>query len=155
MEIEQLCQCSKVSYSRKPPGDICTDPKAVIYIFRHSLSHTCTHRDGPKYTYLQRISDVEVCFHCSVWRRQREDPCSIWTWHIQCIYLATLHYLKYLICCTLSFSPNGYFYVKCTFLTIMSYNLVAKDNFLPHVTEYLSFKLNEVSDHSPIMWKCT
>lgn len=81
--------------------------------------------------------------------------CSIWTWHIQCIYLATLHYLKYLICCTLSFSPNGYFYVKCTFLTIMSYNLVAKDNFLPHVTEYLSFKLNEVSDHYPIMWKCT
>lgn len=56
------------------PGDICTDPKAVIYIFKHSLSHTCTHRDGPKYTYLQRIPNVEVCFHCSVWRRQREDP---------------------------------------------------------------------------------
>lgn len=121
-----------------------------IHIQAQSFSRTCTHRDGPKYTYLQRIPNVEVCFHCSVWRRQRRS-CSIWTWHIQCIYLATLHYLKYLICCTLSFSPNGYSYVKCTFLTIMSYHLVAKDNFLPHVTEYLSFKLNQVSDHSPIM----
>lgn len=49
----------------------------------------------------------------------------------------------------------GTFMGNALFLKIMSYNLVAKDNFLTRVTEYLSFRLNEVSDHSLIMWKCT
>lgn len=41
---------------------------------------------------------------------------------------------------TLNYSPNGYFYMKCTLLTIMSYNLVEKDKFFSaHVTEYLLF----------------
>lgn len=56
------------------------------------------------------------------------------------IYLAPLHYLKYLMYCTLNYSPNGYFYMKCTLLMIMSYNLIEKDKFFSaHITEYLLF----------------
>lgn len=120
------------------------------------LPHAHAHTDGPKHTYLQSVKNVEVCFHCPVWLTEREDPALFRLGTYKCIYLATLHYLKYLTYCTLNYSPSGYFYVKCTLLTIMSYDLVEKDNFLcPCHNTCLLFKLNEISNNSRTIHKFT
>lgn len=78
------------------PFSRCVHIEAQSHTHTVTLSLSCLHAHGPKYTHLQRINDVEVRFRHSLWLQALAKRLLYLD-----LALAILHYLKYISYCTL------------------------------------------------------